>query len=170
MSLSRLDEFVELLSQLPPATWKATMTEGSAGWKWMQPFSNAWVFGHFATLFIILGLNDYQLKGKAEVAYWPKVLPLIPLNSEPEEPLKLIGLLEPFYSQERIAKAKIERLHRFLSSELCSKIWGSDSASIAADFGRIWHALGSTMSQQPEKKTIAFAMKCEKKEFRGHHT
>jgi DNA-(apurinic or apyrimidinic site) lyase len=155
-----LDEFVELLSQLPPATWKATLTEGSAGWKWMQPFSNTWVFGHFAALFIILGLNDYQLKGKAEVAYWPKVVPLIPLNSDPEEPLKLIGLLEPFYEQERMAKAKVERLHRFLSSKFCSKIWGSNAASIAAGFERIWYALGRTMNQPPEKKTIAFAMKC----------
>ena len=160
MLSNRLDEFVESLSQLPPATWKATLTEGSAGWKWMQPFSNVWVFGHFASLFIILGLNDYQLKGKAEVAYWPKVVPLIPLNSDPEEPLKLIGFLEPFYDKERMAKAKVERLHRFLSSEFCGKIWEIDSASIAADFGRIWHALGRTMSQNPEKKTIAFAMKC----------
>jgi hypothetical protein len=61
MPADRLDEFVEMLCQLPAEAWNATVTEG-AGWKWMKPFSNQWVFGHFAALFTMLGLNDYQTK------------------------------------------------------------------------------------------------------------
>ena len=84
----------------------------------------------------------------------------MPLDSDPKEPLQLIDILEPFYSGERLAQNKVKRLKRFVGSELCREIWVSDSASVAADFGPIWHALGRTMSQQPTKKTIAFAMKC----------
>ena len=159
MRANRLDDFVEMLSQLPSSVWDATLMK-EPEWKWMQPLSNAWAFGHFAALFIVLGLNDYQTKGKADVGYWPKVVPLIPCDSDPKEPIKLIDFLEPFYSRERMAKDKAKRLKRFVASEICREIWASDSASIAADFGQIWRALGRAMSQQPTKKTIAFAMKC----------
>jgi N-glycosylase/DNA lyase len=72
----------------------------------------------------------------------------------------LIHLLEPFYIRERLAQNKVQRLKRFVSSELCQEIWKSDSFSLAADFEKIWRLLGRTMNQEPTKKTIAFAMKC----------
>ena len=159
MATSRFDEFVELLTQLPSAAWNAAVTE-EPEWKWMRPLQEAWAFGHFAALFVILGLNDYQTKGKADVGYWPKVVPLIPRESDPEDPRQLIQLLEPFYMRERLAQNKVQRLKRFVSSEICKKIWKSDSFSLAADFERIWRWLGRSMNQEPTKKTIAFAMKC----------
>jgi DNA-(apurinic or apyrimidinic site) lyase len=159
MAISRLDEFVELLAQFPSAAWNATVTE-EPEWKWMRPLQESWAFGHFAALFIILGLNDYQTKGKADVGYWPKVVPLIPRESDPEDPRQLIQLLEPFYMRERFAQTKVQRLRRFVSSELCKEIWKRDSFSLAADFERIWRSLGCSMNQEPTKKTIAFAMKC----------
>lgn len=159
MHASRFDEFVQLLAQLPSEAWRATVTE-EPEWKWMQPLSEAWEFGHFAALFIVLGLNDYQTKGKADVGYWPKVVPLIPRESDPRDPLQLIDILELFYSKERFAQNKLKRLNRFARSDLCCEIWASSSASVVADFGRIWQSLGRTMDQQPTKKTIAFAMKC----------
>lgn len=159
MPASRFDEFVQLLAQFPSLAWNATVTE-EPEWKWMQPLSDVWEFGHFADVFIVLGLNDYQTKGKADVGYWPKVVPLISRESDPKEPRQLIGILEPFYTGERLAQNKVKRLKRFVGSELCREIWASDSSSVAADFGQIWRALGRTMAQEPTKKTIAFAMKC----------
>jgi len=159
MQTSRFDEFVQLLTRLPLETWEAAVT-AEPEWKWMQPLSQAWKFGHFAALFVTLGLNDYQTKGKADVNYWPKVVPQIPRQPDPANPLQLIDLLKPFYSKERLAQTKLERLERFVRSDLCHKIWTSSSAAIAADFKEIWQSLGRTMNQQPDKKTIAFAMKC----------
>ena len=159
MSASRFDEFVQMLSEIPSTAWTATMTE-EPEWKWMQPFSSAWEFGHFAAVFISLGLNDFQTKGKADVGYWPKVVPLLPLKSDPIKPLEMIGFLEPFYSTERLAQNKVRRLKRFFGSDFCNEIWVSDSGSVAAELERIWLHLGRTMNQQPTKKTIAFAMKC----------
>jgi len=156
---NRFDEFIQLLTQLPPKTWIAVVTE-EPEWKWMYPLSEVWKYGHFAVLFITLGLNDYQLKGKAEIAYWPKVVPLVPRQPDPTDPLNLIVNLEPFYSRERLQKDKLNRLHRFIESDLCHRIWASNPNFVASDFGQIWQALGRTMYQKPEMKTIAFAMKC----------
>ncbi len=143
MQAKRFDEFVQLLTQLPLEAWKAIVMAGP-GWKWMQPLSEAWKFGHFAALFVTLGLNEYQTKGKAEVGYWPKVVPRIPLQSDPTDPLQLIDILESFFSEERFAQAKLQRLERFVRSDLCHKIWASSSASVAADFIDFRIAIGTT--------------------------
>jgi len=159
MQAGQFDEFVQLLTQFPSETWWAAVKE-EPEWKWMLPFSEAWEFGHFAALFVVLGLNDFQTKGKSDVGYWPKVVPLIDRRSDPKDPLQLMGILEPFYGRERIAQTKVKRLNRFLRSPLCCEIWASSSASLEADFERIWRCLGRTMNQQCTNKTIAFAMKC----------
>ena len=159
MDANRFDEFVQLLTQLPLGVWQAAVLE-QPGWKWMHPLSNVWKFGPFTALFVAIGLNNYQLKGSVEAGYWPKLAPLIPQKSEPDNPQQLMGILEPFYSRERFASNKLKRLRRFLGSDLCREIWASDAESLAADFGRIWRSLGRTMQQQPTDKTIALAMKC----------
>lgn len=156
---NQFDTFIQLLTQLPPEVWNTTVKAG-IGWRLLRPLSEVWEFGHFAALYIVLGLNDYQTKGKAEVGYWPKVVPMISKQPDPENPIQLISLLKPFYSSERVAQAKVERLERFSRSNLCREIWVSSSASLAANFEQTWWSLGRTMNQQPAKKTIAFAMKC----------
>ena len=159
MNANRFDEFVQLLAQLPAEVWQATVLE-EPEWKWMLPLSKVWDFGHFAALFIVLGLNDYQTKGKADVGYWPKVVPLIYPGPVPRNTLQLVDILRPFFVKERFAQNKLKRLTHFLESSLCREIWTSNAASLAAGFGRIWRSLARTMGQQPTDKTIAFAMKC----------
>ncbi len=159
MSESRYDEFVNLLRELPFAVWTATLSE-TISWKLLKPHSKSWEFGHFASLFIVLGLNDYQTKGKADVGYWPKVVPLIPRYTDPQNPLELIDILRPFYEAERFSKVKVERLGLFAKSELCNQVWNSPPTTTAAEFVDIWDRLGVTMNQKPTVKTIAFAMKC----------
>jgi DNA-(apurinic or apyrimidinic site) lyase len=159
MNANRFDEFVQLLTQLPAEVWQATVLE-EPEWKWMLPLSKVWDFGHFAALFIVLGLNDYQTKGKADVGYWPKVVPLIYPGPVPRNTSQLADILEPFFVKERFAQNKLKRLTHFLESNLCREIWTSSAASLAAGFGGIWRSLAHTMGQKLTDKTIAFAMKC----------
>lgn len=157
--MHRFDEFVTLLSQLDAVTWNATVTE-EPEWQWLQPRCRDWDFGRFAALFVVLGLNDYQTKGKADVGYWPKVVPLIPRTPAPDSPAAMAEILEPFFSRERLGTNKVARLHRFTSSTLCAEMWAADASKLAATFPSIWQRLGRTMNQPATKKTIAFAMKC----------
>ena len=46
----------------------------------MEPFLKRYGFSKFATLMVMLGLNDFQLKGRAEETYWPRLSAL--LNAE----------------------------------------------------------------------------------------
>lgn len=158
MKANRFDELVMLLSQLPANVWAAAVTQAPS-YALLKPYSETWPFGRFAVTYVMLGLNNYQLKGKAEKGYWPKILPLLPENP-PKSPDELRQLLLPFYQTERMVDQKVNRLNGFLGSPLCQHLWGSDAASIAAEFLRIWRLLGQTMNQKPELKTIAFAMKC----------
>jgi DNA-(apurinic or apyrimidinic site) lyase len=154
--MARFDKFVELLCEFPQAVWDAPITNG-VGWKLLLPVSKAWQFGHFAALSTMLGLNNYQTKGKADVGYWPKVAPFILCELDPPNPRLLLARLESFYSRERLAVAKVKRLRRFLESDLCSEIWGHSAATISREFGRIWNDLARTMRQAPDVKSIAFA-------------
>ena len=157
MSENRLETFIALLCQLPPVTWNAVVA--GPAWRAMRPYSSNWDFGPFAALFVMLGLNNYQTKGKAE-GYWPAVLSFVPLSPVPSQPSELVAALEPFYRNDRLGARKVQRLKRFLVSDLCRTIWGGDATSLAVGFERNWRRLAETMRQTPTDKTIAFAMKC----------
>jgi DNA-(apurinic or apyrimidinic site) lyase len=158
-SMTSFDEFVSLLARLDAESWNATITE-EPEWKWLHPRSRDWEFGRFAALFVVLGLNDYQTKGKADVGYWPKVVPLVPRTPPPESPADLAETLEPFFERERFGTNKVARLHRFTESTLCAEIWSATASELADSFPAVWKRLGRTMNQPATKKTIAFAMKC----------
>src|SRR5688572_23398848 len=98
----RYNRFVSLLCSLPPEVWMNTVKAGP-GWTWMEPLSRKWHFGPFSTLFLMLGINDYQTKGKADIGYWPKIVPLIPAKPTTDHPMCLIEILKPFYEKERFA-------------------------------------------------------------------
>lgn len=159
MSESRYDEFVDSLKELPLSVWKATPCE-SISWKLLKPFSNSWEFGHFASLFVALGLNDYATIGKAEVGYWPKIVPEMSPYIDPANPLELIDILRPLFTNERLGQKKVKRLEMFARSALCSRVWGSTAPAIASEFTDIRIQLGKTMNQKPTDETIALAIKC----------
>ncbi len=159
MTTNRLDTFVTFLSQLPTEVWEASATQAPSC-QWLKPYSETWPFGRFAALYVLLGLNNYQLKGRAEVGYWPKVVPLIPRKPASKTPHQLQERLLPFFNTERMGAQNAKRLVCFTDSPLCRQIWESDAASLAAEFPTIWKQLARTMNQKPQTKTIAFAMKC----------
>ena len=159
MTTNRFDRFIKVLSRLPSEVWEASVTQAPSC-QWLKPYSRSWPVGRFAAAYIMLGLNNYQLKGTAEVGYWPKVVPLIPRRPAPKSPQLLGELLLPFFQTERMGVQKVKRLTRFTDSELCRYVWESDASSLVAEFPDLWRQLAVTMGQKPETKTVAFAAKC----------
>ncbi len=129
-------------------------------WREMVNFLPRYTFGPFATLMVMAGLNDFQLKGKADRAYWPPIRARLEGAEAPVSPAKLADLLQPFYERERYNEMKVSRLHKFLKSDLADELWQAEPRKVAEEFEDIWRRLATVMNQGMEKKTIVFAMKC----------
>lgn len=155
----RFEQFINCLGQIPGESWVKAVNQ-TPSCKLLRPLSQVWPFGRFATLYALGGLNNYQLKGRAEVSYWPKILPLIEHVPIPQDSHELGDRLLPFYKTERMGASKIKRLERFVESRLCRQIWDSDAMNVAGKFLAIWPEMARTMNQKQEMKTIVFAMKC----------
>lgn len=151
-------KLVEIFSEIPWDVWEKIVKK-EPEWQNMEPFLS-YNFGPFAVLMLVTGLNDYQLKGKADVAYWPNIRKVLEASPPLKSPNDLCKLLMPFYQKERLNTNKIERLERFLRSSLASQLWGSSPQRVSADFLNIWGNLAKIMHQKPQAKTIVFAMKC----------
>ncbi|MFN4227841.1 MAG: N-glycosylase/DNA lyase [Candidatus Ratteibacteria bacterium] len=152
-------KLVEILSKIPFNIWNR-IVEKEPEWQNMEFFLQNYNFGPFAVLMVVTGLNDYQLKGKADIVYWPNICKILKQSPPPKSPDELYNVLMPFYKEERLYTHKINRLKKFLKSELASKLWNSSSCAIAKDFLNIWNNLAKIMDQEKKNKTIVFAMKC----------
>jgi len=153
------EQLVEILKRIPWKTWEK-IVEREPEWYCMEPLFGKFHYGFFAVLMLVTGLNDYQLKGKAEIAYWPKIHTLLKNSKTPSSPKDLHELLKPFYKYERLRNAKLRRLKRFLKSSLVNDLWDISSREVSKKFRHIWDSLAKTMEQNPRAKTICFAMKC----------
>lgn len=158
-SPSAKEQLVEILERIPWKTWKE-IVEREPEWYCMEPLFGKFHYGSFAVLMLVTGLNDYQLKGKAEIAYWPKIHTLLKNSKPPSSPKDLHELLKPFYKKERLRSAKLQRLKRFLKSSLVNDLWDEFPQEVYKKFRDIWDSLSKTMEQNPRAKTICFAMKC----------
>ena len=110
------EEFVRLLAQVPDGSWEKIIVS-EPEWREMVDFLPIYTFGPFATLMVVAGLNDFQLKGKADRAYWPPIRARLVGEEVSVSPAKLADLLQPFYERERYNEMKVSRLHKFLKSE-----------------------------------------------------
>jgi len=153
------DEFIHILSQVPDKCWERIMTR-EPEWREMEAFLPRYGFGPFAALMVVAGLNDFQLKGKADKAYWPPIRARLSEAEIPGSPMSLANLLHPFYERERLNELKVARLHKFLQSDLAIKLWQAEPRHVSKEFIDIWQKLAVVMGQGMEKKTIVFAMKC----------
>ena len=151
--------FVEIIKNIPWEVWEYVI-RNEPEWHYMESFLSKFGYGPFAVLMASAGLNDYQLKGKAEEDYWPRIHRLLEVSSTPKSPRDLYNLFEPFYKTERLHTVKIQRLRRFLNSLLANKLWNSSPKKVSGEFLIIWKELTKIMAQKPEDKTICFAMKC----------
>ena len=82
------------------------------------PYHDRYHFGGFVVLVVTLGLNSYQLKGKAEKHYWYAVHQHLSNYPIPQSIEELKEMLIDFYEKERLSKGKLKRLDRFFSSSL----------------------------------------------------
>ena len=82
-------------------------------WIFMEPVTRSYDFGKFACLILVLGLNDYRNSNRAEISYWPPLCKILLKTPVPKNPQQLVGILEPFYSNERNRKQKHKRLKNF---------------------------------------------------------
>jgi len=150
---------VEILTEIPWGVWEKIVRQ-EPEWVNMESFLPIYGFGPFSVLMVAAGLNDYQLKGKAEKVYWPEIHEHLENLPPPDNPQKLYNLLEPFYRKERLWNTKLRRLYTFLNSFLAQKLWESPPSEVAEEFPGIWESLAQVMGQKPQDKTISFAMKC----------
>ncbi|KAF5053746.1 N-glycosylase/DNA lyase [anaerobic digester metagenome] len=154
-----LTEFARLLGEIPIDAWNR-IVENEPEWQEMQRFLPKYGFGPFAVLMTVCGLNDYQLKGKAEHAYWPPIRELLEAAPAPKSPVGLGATLAEFYEHERLATDKLRRLAQFIRSPLAGELWRLSPEEVSRRLVSIWQDLADVMRQSPEKKTIVFAMKC----------
>lgn len=149
-----------ILSEVPETSWNSILLESSM-YDNIHMLSKKMEYGPFAVLVIILALNDYQLKGKAEKNYWPMLDAL--LNSKIKNKIskdEMQKILIPFYQAERFADQKIKRMEKFINSPLADKIWNYNAKEVSEHFNNIWIDLSRVMGQKKDKKTIVFSMKC----------
>ena len=153
------EELCSLISQFEPIHWKRIL-EFEPEYKAFASQVQRYPLGPFLVLLTMVGLNSYQLKGRAEDGYWPSIGACIAAAEVPDDPLQLQYVLENFYRCERLPKGKLKRLDKFLGSDLAGWLWGVDEETIRREFGWFWKKLGLFMQQRQDAKTIVFAMKC----------
>jgi DNA-(apurinic or apyrimidinic site) lyase len=154
-----LEQAVDVLREVPWDAWELALHE-EPEWLFAQVFLDRYGFGRLATLMVALGLDDYQLKGPAETAYWPRIREVLDPSPVPRSPEELAETLGVFFAGERLRRDKLKRLDRFLGSSLAGKLWSSCPAKIAGSFLGVWEETANVMRQKKEMKTIVFAMKC----------
>ncbi|HWP60117.1 MAG TPA: N-glycosylase/DNA lyase [Candidatus Acidoferrales bacterium] len=155
----RRREFALILAKIPKNAWRAVVHR-EPEWQSMAALLPAWGFGPFSALMVAAGLNDYFLKGKAEIVYWPRLRESLLACAVPASPGELLSRLLPFYESERAAGRKLPTLKRFLASPLAERLWNATPQELAADISSIRRALAETLAQDENDKQIVFAMKC----------
>ena len=153
-----VEQVSDALKVLPLPVWEMIVKRG-AGYREMKSLAQRYPPGVFLTLMVVVGLNDYQLKGKAEVAYWPPLRKHLDASHVPDSLKDLERILEPFYQKERLNPEKVIRLRRFLESPLARRLWNMTPKEAAQHLKGIWQEVALVMKQKPSKKTITFAAK-----------
>ena len=150
---------LEILGKISYKSWEETVKR-EPEWRNMENLLPKFGFGPFSVLMVTTGLNDYQLKGKAEIAYWPKIKHILENSTVPKSIEEMYSILESFYMNERLNKQKIARLRKIFNSQIAKFLWNSSPKEVSQNFIRIWREISWVMGQKRDAKTIVFAMKC----------
>ena len=156
-----MKELSNILSLISYEKW-VEIVRREPEYDFIESLKEDYVFGELAVISMATGLNDYKLRGKAEIVYWPMLKKLFLENKmvEFKKPPDLVEFLaKNFYVRELNPVQKIRRLKRFLYSPLAFYLWKTGPESVEKKFKKIWLELSSTMYQPPMAKTIVFAMK-----------
>jgi DNA-(apurinic or apyrimidinic site) lyase len=153
------NQLTEILCKIPPDVW-LDIAKKNQEWLQLESLRTKFPNGSFSVFMLTVGLNAYQLKGRAELNYWPQLYEHLKGHDSIPSIEILYEYLVEFYKKERLNTAKIERLARFLKSSLAEQLWTKSPQEIASSISQIWHSLGNVMKQKLHEKTICFAMKC----------
>jgi len=153
-----IKEVGNALKLVPFSCWQL-IVEKEPEYREMKSLSQRYPPGPFLVLMVAAGLNDFQLKGRAEVAYWPPLRRHLENSPVPDSLNELELILEQFYQNERLNYLKIRRLRRFLRSSLAKKLWNMTPRAASEQLKGIWHQVAIIMRQKPSDKTIAFSAK-----------
>jgi len=120
--------------------------------------------GAFIVFMAIVGLNDYRIRNRAEVGYWPNIWRQAKEKPAPTNPSELASIMKSFYGgepawkpRENAWKQKVSRVHRFLGSPLAAELWDMEPQQVAKNLPELWVRIAATMEQRCQDKTIAFA-------------
>lgn len=155
---SATDCFIEALRLIPPEAWERVVErEPEQGFLSLALRLHRWE--EALSLTLIAGLNDYQLRCRAEECYWPP-LERVLRQAGGDYKAALQGMME-FYKSQPLGGQKLARMRRLLRSRLHWEIltgqWSPQR--LARELGVLHRRLGEAMGQRPEAKTIAFAAK-----------
>jgi DNA-(apurinic or apyrimidinic site) lyase len=159
MNRTRVMHFVEIIEKIPIDTWTKIL-KMEPEWQYLGSYYHKYTYGLFTVLMAAVGLNSYQLKGKADKVYWPAIKNHLDSNSLINSKQELKETLISFYEKERLPKGKIKRLNKFFSSSLVDELLKSNPQYVSENFQDIWKKLAFVMKQKENDKTICFAMKC----------
>ena len=158
-STRKQNHLADALRKIPPEAWYQVVKKGPE-WYELEPLRYKFSDGAFSVFMLAIGLNAYQLKGRAELNYFPQLNKCIKVYDSVPTLGILHRALTTFYKKERLNAAKIDRLTRFLQSPLALQLWMQSPQEIANSINPLRHSLGDVMRQKLDDKTICFAMKC----------
>ena len=160
-------DVLNALSKVPWSVWEEAVKR-EPEWVFSRTLSAKYPPQNFSVFMIVAGIDDYQLKERAETYYWPVLIEsLLKRGKIPQTPLELRDFLWDFYKNERLYKNKLKRLDCFLESGFAGRLWEMPLEEIAEKFYDIWNDISKTLCPKSiswkryrNKKTIVFAMKC----------
>jgi DNA-(apurinic or apyrimidinic site) lyase len=152
-------QLADTLRKIPLEVWYQIVKKGPE-WHELEPLRHKFPDAAFSVFMMVVGLNAFQLKGRAEQNYFPQLYECLKNLDSISCIDTLHEFLAAFYKKERLNATKIERLSRFLQSSLAQQLWTISPQKISYSIEAIWHALGTVMNQKLYEKTICFAMKC----------
>ena len=119
------------LSQIPQDVW-SEIVKKDPEWLELEPLRPKFLGGLFSVFMLTVGLNAYQLKGRAELNYWPQLYECLKDHESIPHVEILHDFLAEFYKKERLNAAKLERLTRFLQSPLAKRLSSQSPKDIAS--------------------------------------
>lgn len=105
MHKQAIDQIINTLKNLSYQQWEAYL-KTEPEWQYGLPIKEVYPENVFICFMLTAGLNDYQLKGKAEIVYWPKLMDLAKRSEIPQTLDDLINLLELFFKRSGSKRPK----------------------------------------------------------------
>lgn len=146
------------LAAIPESVY-AAIDSGEPEWPLLQELVAAGDVGLLAGL--ALALSDFQLGAGGAARYWQEAGALL-AGLELKAPADVRALMQRLMAKpvsSRLATLKLARVEKLLASGVPPLLRSRGLQELGRSPMPLWHELAVGMRQQPDAKTIAFAMK-----------